>query len=284
MGVQALRMNLNTLLRHSVLDDPEMVAYVANRIADASEIERARQFPYQYLAAYLNADARLPAQVREALGVAAEFACGIVPAMPGPIVVGVDVSGSMSSPATGYRTPGSTSKVRCVDVAALFAAAIIRRNPGSLIVPFDDRIHRFTANPQDGILELARRLASYGGGGTDCSLPLQAANNQHRATRYAGCVIVSDNMSWIGEGRHGTTAVLEQWERFVENQTRLENATPTTPRLVCIDIQPYGTTQAPESGNVLNVGGFSDAVFEVVAGFLAGDDDRFVAAVEAIEV
>jgi 60 kDa SS-A/Ro ribonucleoprotein len=35
---------------------------------------------------------------------------------------------------------------------------------------------------------------------------------------------------------------------------------------------------------VLNVGGFSDAVFSVVAAFLADDSGRFVAEVEAVEL
>ena len=35
-------------------------------------------------------------------------------------------------------------------------------------------------------------------------------------------------------------------------------------KLVCIDLQPYGTTQAAEGIDVLNVGGFSDEVFEIV--------------------
>src|SRR5207342_277397 len=76
MGPQALRMNLNTLLRHGVFDDSEMASYVASRIGDEEEVRRARQFPYQYLAAFLNAEAALPARVRTALEQAAEIACG----------------------------------------------------------------------------------------------------------------------------------------------------------------------------------------------------------------
>src|SRR3712207_8227055 len=38
-----------------------------------------------------------------------------------------DVSGSMKSPVTGYRK-GATSTVRCIDVAALVAAAVLRRS------------------------------------------------------------------------------------------------------------------------------------------------------------
>ena len=47
-------------------------------------------------------------------------------------------------------------------------------------------------------------------------------------------------------------------------------------RLVCIDLQPYGSTQAPDRNDPLNVGGFSDAVFSAMAAFLADDTGRFV--------
>jgi len=40
--------------------------------------------------------------------------------------------------------------------------------------------------------------------------------------------------------------------------------------------------QAPERGGILNVGGFSDAVFGVVAAFLNDDATRFVTEVEAV--
>jgi 60 kDa SS-A/Ro ribonucleoprotein len=60
MGPQALRMNLNTLLRHDVLSDRGMADFVAAKIADAEEILGSRQFPYQYLSAYLNAEDALP--------------------------------------------------------------------------------------------------------------------------------------------------------------------------------------------------------------------------------
>ena len=137
MGPQALRMNLNTLLRHEVLNDRQMVDYVADRIADADDIRRSRQFPYQFLAAYLNASDEVPQKIKTALHKAAEIACGNVPELPGPVIIGLDTSGSMSSPVTGHRGRGATTKMRCIDVAALFAAAILRRNPDSVVIPFD---------------------------------------------------------------------------------------------------------------------------------------------------
>jgi 60 kDa SS-A/Ro ribonucleoprotein len=76
--------------------------------------------------------------------------------------------------------------MRCVDVAALFAAAILRRNPDSVVVPFDTAAYEAKVDPQDTILSLAERLAKYGGGGTDCSLPLVQANGKYAKRRFAG--------------------------------------------------------------------------------------------------
>ena len=56
---------------------------------------------------------------------------------------------------------------------------------------------------------------------------------------------------------------MEKWSLF---RTRNPRA-----RLVCLDIQPGGTTQAAERGDILNIGGFSDAVFEIVSAFAQGN-------------
>ena len=57
---------------------------------------------------------------------------------------------------------------------------------------------------------------------------------------------------------------------------------------VLIDVQPYGTTQDAGGGgrsDVLNVGGFSDAVFDVLATFTRGDmvGDAWLKAIEAVQ-
>ena len=315
MGPQTLRMNLNTLARHAVFgrksetgwkirraiadalrikptssESDDMVAYVAGRLADVEEIRRSRQFPYQYLAAYLNAGDGIPQAIRNSLHQAAEIACGNVPALPGPVVIGLDVSGSMTCPVTGGRGRGATSTMRCVDVAALFAAAILRRNPDSVVIPFDTQTYDVRIDPSDSVLSLAERLARYGGGGTDCSLPLAAANGKYHHRRFAGCVLVSDNQSWVyrgrayGYGRHGTTGVVNEWEAFVRSQMRLSGPDIVGPKLICIDLQPYAKVQAPERYDILNVGGFNDAVFNVVRAFMADDAEGFVAEVEKTEL
>ncbi len=308
MGPQALRMNLNTLLRHDAFKKPKatgvlripgfagtdnaMIDYVAGQLADHDAIARSRQFPYQFLAAYMNASDEVPSKIKTALHDAAEIACGNVPKLPGPVIIGLDTSGSMGCAVTGNRGRGGTSKMRCVDVAALFAAAILRRNPDSVVIPFDTRAYNVDGKgakvaPSDSILSLSARLSKYGGGGTDCSLPFVEANKRYSKQRFAGIVLVSDNESWIdsgrafGYGRNGSTGVMTKWEQFKKTQQKLGIADP---KLVCIDLQPYGTSQAPERDDILNIGGFSDAVFNVVASFLEGDASHFVREVESVEL
>jgi 60 kDa SS-A/Ro ribonucleoprotein len=97
-------------------------------------------------------------------------------------------------------------------------------------------------------------------------------------------MVVSDQESWVGTGRAGSTAVLTEWQAFVANQVRLHGHGFAGPKLVCINIQPYGTMQAPERSDIVNVGGFSDAVFKVVLAFLRDEPNRFVVDVEAVEL
>ena len=77
---------------------------------------------------------------------------------------------------------------------------------------------------------------------------------------------------------------MTEWQKFVAIPKRLHGQDFAGPKLVCIDLQPNCITQAPDCSDILNVGGFSDAVFSVVAAFLADDSSRFVAEVEAVEL
>jgi len=161
--------------------------------------------------------------------------------------------------ATGYRS-GATSTVRCVDIAALMTAAILRQNPEAEILPFEDRVVKVKLNPRDSVMTNAEKLAAIGGGGTNCSAPLKSLN----AARAVGdmVIFISDNQSWV-DARFGgqSTALMREWNEFQQRNP--------TAKLVCLDIQPYPTSQAYDRAEVLNVGGFSDQVFQLIADFAA---------------
>ena len=121
----------------------------------------------------------------------------------------------------------------------------------------------------------AAKLAAIGGGGTNVSAPLALLNAERAEVDLV--VIVSDNQSWVDATRYGATATMREWDK-------LKNRVPAA-KLVCIDLQPYGTTQAKSRRDILNVGGFSDAVFETLARFATGEAERdWVAEVNETEV
>lgn len=274
MGWQALRMNLNTLARNGAFAVEGTAELVAGRLADEAALARARVLPYQLMASLGAVGEGVPLKVQAALETALEAALRNVPAVPGRVVVCPDVSGSMTAPVTGYRK-GASSKVRCIDVAALVASAILRRNPSARCLPFEWDVVPLSLDPFARVAVNAEKLASIGGGGTNVSAPLSLLNREKAAADLV--VIVSDNESWVDATRHGATATMREWDM-------LRKRVPAA-KLVCIDLQPYGTTQARERADILNVGGFSDAMFGTIARFASGEAGRdWVAEVNETEV
>ncbi len=108
--------------------------------------------------------------------------------------------------------------------------------------------------------------------------------NRRRATGDV-IIYVSDNESWIdspayGRFGGGRTQTMNEWSAF--------KARNPAAKLVCIDLQPYSTTQAVDTGrnDVLNIGGFSDPVFEVIAEFAGGklNSNQWVGVIEAVSL
>ena len=258
---QTTRMNLNTFLRHGVFEDRDLVNRIAKRLADPDAVRRSRVFPYQLLVAYLNAETAVPSRVREALQDALEVSLDNVPSLEARMVVCPDVSGSMQSPVTGYRK-GASSKVRCVDVAGLIAAAFLRKNRDARVIPFEINVVPLDLNARDTVMTNATKLANVGGGGTNCSAPLALLNREKAKADLV--VYVSDNESWV-DAQRGTrgTAMLEEWNLFRQRNPKA--------RLICIDLVPNLTVQAPDRTDILNIGGFSDTVFDLIGSFASGD-------------
>lgn len=279
---QMTRMNLNTFARHGVFKEKGMTNLIAERLRDPLKIAKSRVFPYQLMVAYLAAagNKEIPAGVANALQDAMEIAIRNVPEFPGKVYVFPDISGSMHSPVTGYRQ-GSSSAVRCVDVAALVAATVLRKNQNAEIIPFESKVVDVRINPRDSVMTNAQKLASLPCGGTNCSAPLEFLNRRNAEGDLV--IYVSDNESWVDAPHYGrfggsATATMKEWSKF-------RNRNPGA-RMVCIDIQPYSTVQARERHDILNIGGFSDQVFALVAEFANGNlnADHWIGVIEATDL
>jgi 60 kDa SS-A/Ro ribonucleoprotein len=222
---QMTRMNLNTFSRHGCFSHQGLVREVAEKLRDASLISKARAFPYQLMAAYMNRDSGVPVEIADALQDAMEMAIRNVPALPGKVYVFPDVSGSMRAPVTGHRK-GATTAVKCVDVAALIAAAVLRKNHHAQVIPFESNVVSLELNSRDSVMTNATKLASIGGGGTNCSAPLKLLNERNAVGDLV--IYASDNESWVDAKAGRGTETLRQWSVFKARNPKA--------KMVCIDL------------------------------------------------
>lgn len=277
---QMTRMNLNTFARHGVFGDSKMTKMIADRLRDRDQILSARQFPYQLFSAWkATTGDNVPFEVRDALQDAMETAIDNVPEIEGQVYVCVDTSASMGSSITGRGAWGAkASEVRCVDVAGLMASAVVRKNRSAEVYTFSNDAVKVSLNPRDTVLTNTEKLAK-SGGGTNVSSGLRKLNEKN--AKGAAVIYVSDYESWVDSGysySYYGTGMMEEWNKF---KARNKNA-----KLVCIDLTPRGNSQVKEHKDILQVGGFSDQVFDVVANFVKyGDsDNHWVSEIEKVPV
>lgn len=281
-----LRMNLNTFSRHGVFKDDGISRTLAAKLSDAALIEKARPFPYQIFTAYIHTsttgEEAVPQVIRTAMHAALEIATKHVITYDGQAHVAVDTSGSMySNPVTGARQ-GATTKMNCIDVAALIACTFLRKNPETKLWPFDTRLHAtHDLEPMDSIMTNANKLRRFGGGGTDCGLVLAHLNK----IKAKGDLVVyaSDNESWFDNNRNyglygNRTSMANEWAAYKARNPKA--------KLVCIDLAVGATTQVASDTSVLNIGGFSDSVWEVIKSFVEGmpSADHWVSVINSVQL
>lgn len=259
---QTLRMNLNTFARHNVYDNKRLLARLVDKLRSPDEVRNAKVFPYQLMTAYKHTENKIPNELRNALQDAMEIAVENVPTIDGQLYVCVDVSGSMQWSITGERS-SVTTEVKCVDVAALLAASILRHNPGAVVIPFDDQAREIDLNPRDSIMTNAKKL-SIKGGGTDCSSAMMHINRKYKTGDAV--IFISDNCSWADMSCGAHSGLAHHFNEFKKNNKQA--------KLVCLDIVPNVSSPVVDSRSQLNIGGFSDSVFNVIREFLSGDMGR----------
>lgn len=277
------RMNLNTFMRHNVFSDDECIKVIAEKLRNREEIIKSKVFPYQLMAAFINAEC-MPDKIIKALHDAMEISIENVPQVEGKVFVFPDVSGSMHSPVTGSRG-SATTKMHCVHVAALVAAAFLRRNPGAEVIPFAEMPRKVHLEPNASVLKNAEKIFKSPGGGTNTSSVLKYLNAEKRDGDLL--IYVSDNESfldspsttssglWYMTKHNKGTETMTQWLFF-----RKRNPSA---KLVNIDITPNTTSQTSPSKEILQIGGFSDTVFTIIDSFAKNkndEDDYWVKVIE----
>lgn len=260
MSWNTLRMNLNVLSRNNAFKDDAFTKYVVNKLKDEHSVLQSGVLPYQILTTYQNIKDEIPNSIGVALQDALDISTYNVPSIDGKIALCIDISGSMLSPITGHR--GSvTTKTKFVDVAGLMAACVLRQNPDADVLCFDTSVYNVKLNPRDSVMTNASKLSKFGGG-TDCSAPLTHLCDTRQKVDII--IMISDNQSWFNN-----TSISNAATRTQKAWAELKKRNPKA-KLVCVDIAPFANTQLVNSTDVINIGGFSDAIFDIIATFAKG--------------
>ena len=142
----------------------------------------------------------------------------------------------------------------------------------------DTDLYQATDLFDSGVMKTAMELSRFGGGGTALGLCGEVFNDRgNRWGRPDLVVVVSDNESWADRSYWGnqSTKLMDEWTKYKHHN---RNA-----RLVLLDLVPSSNSQVKTRPDVLNVAGFSDKVFDVIAAFASADDsaDFWMRQVEA---
>lgn len=267
MGLTALIRNLGALTSYGVLKPlAKEVGAVVARLENEEELRKARIHPFNVLlalAAYrggASISARQygkaglswepVAQVQDALEAAfyASFK-SIVPTGK-RILIGLDVSGSMSSPLMG-------SALSVCEGAAAMAMTIMRSEKNWHVHAFADRFRKLPLTAKMSLPQVLEHTSNVNFGGTDCSLPMTYA--QEEGLDVDVFMVFTDNETWAG--RVHPVQALKQYRQ----------KSGLASKLIVVGMTSTGFTIAdPQDGGMLDVVGFDSAAPVVMADFMRG--------------
>lgn len=291
MNWTTLRMNLRTLARHGVMDDA-LATHAAKVLADRDNVQKSKCFPYQIKTAYDMTRNELPQKVTNALQDALDIAVENVPALPGRVLVLVDISGSMTCSVGGgggdwswgyYDKSGHSSKTTCMDAACLFGAVVFKQNEDAVVKAFATHLYHPRLNPRDSVASITDKIQKSGqSSGTNFSAGMQWALQNRE--KFDAVVWFSDMQANLSERAYddyrgtSTAHLIDQYRNKINRDVKIITCNLAANR-------GFSQVDGEVDPNVLQIAGFSDRVFEVVSSFLeAHEPGHWVKVVESIEI
>lgn len=261
MGLTALIRNLGNMTRIGAItpmSEHERVA--VERIKDRDALKKARVHPFAILLAKAvyatghgvmgkgtwSPSAPIVAALEDAFYAAFD---NVVPTNKRTFI-GLDISGSMSSPFNGT----------CMSVAEAAAAMCMvtaRTEPWSMIRGFSTQMIDMKITTKDSLETVMQKTANHAHGGTDCALPMVYA--MHNKINVDVFQVVTDNETWAGS-IHPMEA-LRRYRAMTGINAKLIVVGMTATKFSIADAQ---------DGGALDVVGFDSAAPAVMADFARG--------------
>lgn len=208
---QALVRNVTRLARIGAFNDMQFAAEYAARLSDESMIKRTRLHPLNFLNALVvhtqgqkvrgqdsngwwsyperNKDWVTNSTIAGALEDGFYKSFKYVEPAGKATLIGLDVSGSMSSLASGLD-------LSCYEVEAAMAMTVARTEPAHQFVAFSHRIVECGITKNDSLNEAMRKIRAIGMGRTDVAAPMVYAKSV--GLKVDTFVVFTDNETWAG--------------------------------------------------------------------------------------
>lgn len=257
LGYFALLRNLRNIIQQA----PHLIDEVVELLTNEDSIKKSKVLPFRFLSAYKEIVKLSGTEGLQKLIVGLSWAIDIamnnVPKFDGKNLVVLDISGSM----TDHISDKSTATR--IEIASLFAAAIIKNNHSSDLVVFNGSSKYVTINPLDSSLTITNKLADLVGGGTNVARVFPILNKA-----YDRIIILSDEQSW---GSYNSP---------VDEFKKYKNKFSANPKLYCFNLASYGSIQFPEK-DVYCISGFSEKIFDLITK-LEEDKSALIEEIEAV--
>ena len=261
MGITALLRNLGKMTKLGLFDGSRLnknTTYVIKTLTDATIIEKSRLHPVTILIGMKTYAAGkgfkgslvwTPQEsIVDALDKAFYLAFKNVTPTGKRFLIGLDVSGSMSSPINGSNL---TSREATTALAMITAAT----ESQYAIMAFSDTFVELPISPGqrlDKIMKLTERLPFQA---TDCSLPIEYAIENRLLVDVF--MVFTDNETYTGK-RHPVQALAEYRKKFNKNA-----------KMIVLATAPNGFSIAdPNDSGMLDISGFDSSVPAIIAEFV----------------
>ena len=265
MGVMALVRNLGKMTSIGLLKpNSNATIQVAQKLEDPEFVKKGRIHPLSVIGDKMVYDvghgvkgslrwSSVPA-ISGALEDAFYNAFGSVEPTGKRVLIGIDVSGSMSWGSGVMNVPGMTSAV----VASVMAMTTVRtEGAGCHVLGFDHRLIDLKITKRDSLQDVIRK-GGFRGGATDCSLPMRWAIKENIDVDVLA--IFTDSEMWAGD-RHPSVAL---------NEYRKRKGIDT--RFVAVGITATNYSIADDKDPLsMNVAGFDAATPQVISAFARGE-------------
>jgi hypothetical protein len=258
LGYMALLRNLRNILQAKV--SQKYLAEVAKRLGDKKEVEKSKQLPFRFLAAYRelkNEASTKSSMILDALEEAIQCSAANIKGYDyeTSVLIGCDTSGSMET------TISEKSKVQNFDIGLVLGMLLQSRCKAVISGIFGDT-WKVINLPKNNVLgnsdELHRREGEVGYS-TNGYLVIQDMID--RDLEVDKVMIFTDCQLWnsYGDGGH----IADLWQEYKEKYKKA--------KLYLFDLAGYGNTPlSTNDKDVYFIAGWSDKVFDILAALEKG--------------